>query len=272
MRRASLLARGHPERSAGFLTASMFPVLSIFGVSLQPLLLACGVLAAIATAERLAVNIRVAPQRIATAAILGLLSIFLGERLILFARNWRELVAHPLWMVGLISVRDPRLFYAGAAIALLVCAVYLLATRIALRRAAGALVPAALLLLAFVHAGYFAAGAEPGRVTSAHWGVVYTSWVAHALYGTPLYTRLFPVAPILAVGYALLALAGAIAAIRRRESTGFLLLGAGLLTVLVPQFALRWTGEPMLLGVFTWVQAAGVLTTVAGSLLLLAER
>ena len=250
----------------------MFPVLRVFGVAslpLQPILLACGVLAALAVAERLAARLGLQPERISTAAILGLCSIFFGERLILFAGNWRELIAHPLWMIGLVSVRDPRLFYAGAAMALAVCWLYLRRRRVSLRRAAAALLPASLLLLAFVHAGRFAVGAEPGRIAPPTWGIITTNRTAHVLYGAPLGTPIFPVAAWLSMAYGLLALAGAWAATRGRQSLGPVLLVAGLITVLAGQLTLRWPGQPMVLNVFTWPQTGGVLTTIVGALLLL---
>ena len=248
----------------------MFPSLHIFSfsLSLQGLLLGCGVLAAFATAERLATRLRLPPDRIWTAALLAGVSLFVGERLLLFVQGWRDFLAHPLWMLGLLTVRDERFFYAGAVLAVLVCGAYLLAHRIPLRRAADCLLPALGLMLAFVHAGYFAAGAEPGRVTTAHWGVVSTNRVAHALYGTPLHVPLIPVAAWAAAGYALVTLAAVAAAVRGRSASGLFLLEAGLLTVLLGQFALHWAGEPMVFGVFTWAQSAGILSTVAGAGLL----
>ena len=252
----------------------MFPTLPIFSflsVSTQSLLLGCGVLSALGTAERLAVRLRLPADRIWTAALLAGASLFLGERLLLFVRGWRDFLAHPLWMLGLLSVRDTRLFYAGVTLALLVCAAYLLACRIALLRAADALLPATGLLLAFVQAGYFAAGAEPGRMTTARWGLVSTNRVARALYGTPLHVPLIPVAAYACVAYALVALVAAWQAARGRSCAGFLLLAAGLLTVLLGQLLLRWAGEPMIFGVFTWAQGAGVVSALAGAGLLLAR-
>ena len=231
-----------------------------------------GVLAALATAERLAIRQRLPEGRIWTAALLGLVSLFIGERLLLFARSWRDFLAHPLWMLGLLSVRDMRLFYAGAALGAAVCAGYLAAARIPLSRAASALLPAAGLLLAFVHAGYFAAGSHPGRMAMGWPGVVVTNRTAHALYGTPLGVRLIPVAAYAAVGYALISLLAVWIAIRERSNAGAFLLLSGVWAVLMGQMEMRWIGEPMLLGVFTWAQGAGVVSALVGSGLLLFTR
>ena len=236
---------------------------SQFTSALQPVLVACGALVAIATAERLAACQRIAqPQRIGTAATLGLTGVFFGERFLLFARAWRTFIAHPLWMLGLITVRDPRFFYGGAALALAIVTLYLLSARLPLRRAANAMLPAALLLLAFVHAGAPFAGAEPGWATAAQWGA------AHALYGMPLFSRFVPIAAMRSAGYAALALAGTIAVRQGREAVGLLLLLSGILTVLAGQLALQRPGQLMVLGVFTWQQAAGVCCAVAGAALL----
>ncbi len=252
----------------------MFPSISLFGfvsLSTQSLLLALGVLAALATAERLAARLHLRADRVWNAAALGGVSLLLGERLLLVVRGWRDFLAHPMWMLGLLAVRDQRLFYAGAGFGILVCAAYLLASRVSPARAADALLPAAGLLLAFVQAGYLAAGAEPGRVTVARWGLVSTNRVAHALYGTPLHVPLVPVAAYGCVGYAVAALVATWQAARGRSSAGFFLLAAGLLTVLLGQMELRWAGEPLLLGVFTWMQGAGVVSTCVGAGLLLRQ-
>lgn len=253
----------------------MFPSFRLpghFSISLESLLLACGVLAALAAAERLASKLRLRPDHIWNAAALAGVSLVAGERFILFAQSWHDFLAHPRWMLSLLSIRDPRLSYAGAALALLASTSYLLYQRVPLLRAADATSPAVALLLAFVHAGYFAAGAEPGRLCSARWGLVSTNRIAYAIYGTPLHVPLIPVAAYLSLGYALIALTSAALAARGRAVAGAVLLGAGLLTVLLGQLALHWSGEPMVLGVFTWAQTAGVLSTLSGAMLLLLRR
>ncbi len=243
---------------------------SLFSQSLLP---ALGVLAALAAAERLASRLRLQSDRIWTAAVLGGICVFAGERLLLIFGNWRAYLAHPFWMLGLRSVRDERLFYAGILFASLVCVLYLLSRRIPLLRAAEALLPAGSLLLAFVHAGYLLAGAEPGKTITAHWAarwsITYGDRTAHALYGTPLHVPLNAVAAYAAVGYALLALAGAALAARGRSSAGLTLLGDGLLAVLLGQLQLRLPGAPMILNTYSWAQAAGVLSALGGAGLLL---
>ncbi len=239
----------------------------------QGLLPALGVLAALAAAEKLASKLRLQPDRIWTAAVLSGTCVFIAERLLLIFGNWRAYLAHPFWMLGLRSVRDERLFYAGVLFAGLICILYLFGRRIPLLRAAEALLPAGSLLLAFVHAGYLLAGAEPGKTITAHWAarwsIMYRDCTAHALYGTPLHVPLIPVAAYAAVGYALLALAGAALAARGRSSAGFTLLGGGLLAVLLGQLQLQLPGAPMILHTYSWAQAAGVLSALGGAALLL---
>ena len=253
----------------------MFPVFPFFGfisIQAQGLLLALGLLAALYTAERLAACVRVRPDHVWSAAAYGLFAVFVGERLPLFLHGWRGYLAHPTWAVALLSVRDGRLFFLGALIGVLVCTGTLLLYRVSLPRAARALLPAAGLLLAFVHAGYFAVGAEPGRVTRAHWGVVNTSRVAHALYGTPLDVRLIPVAAIASIGFAIIALVASVLAVRGRANAGVFLLSAGVLTVVLEQLTLRWPGEPLVAGLFSWPQAAGIASILLGAILLLRTR
>ncbi len=245
---------------------------SLLGLPLAPVLLLCGVLAAIAMAERLARQTQIPPRPIGNALLLGLATIFFGERLLLFLAAWRDFLAHPLWMAGLITVRDARLFFMAAAFALAACAAYITRMQIPLARAAAALLPSTLLLLAFAHAANFVAGSEPGRVTTSGWGIVSTDRMAHALYGTPLLVPSFPVAAWLSCGFALLALLGIWATTRpagtsflkRGEATGCLLLGAGLLTLMGGQLLLHVPGSPLLLDIVTWPQAAGTLTAIAG--------
>lgn len=252
----------------------MLPSLPLFGhvtFSFSALLLACGVLAALATIERLAPRQRLRSDHLWTAAVLALISLFLGQRLVLFLRDWHSFLAHPLWMVGLVSIRDFRLFYAGAAIALVGTLAYLRLRRCRLLPAANVLLPGALLLLAFVHASYFAAGAEPGLRTSLRWGLVCTSRLAAQLYGTPLHIPLVPVALYASLGYALLALTATAAAARGRNGFPAHLLAAGLLTVVFGQLHMRWPGEPLLLGIFTRAQGAGIACCAVGAAFLLSR-
>ena len=247
----------------------MFPYLLIFGFAVPTpgLLLGCGLLAALATAERLAAKLRLPPNRVWTAAVLGTVSLPLGERLVLFAASWQDFVAHPTWMLGLLAIRDSRLFYAGVCLALVVVSGYLRACHVPLGRATEALAPAATSMLAFAHASYFAEGAEPGRVCAPRWGVVCGNHMAQALYGTPLGVPLIPVAAYACAGYAVAALAGAWTA--GRSGTGVVLLLGGLVAVLAGQGAIAWAGEPLVLGVFTWAQAAGAVSTMLGAGVLL---
>jgi prolipoprotein diacylglyceryltransferase len=250
----------------------MFPSIHLFGIltfSVQSLLQACGVLTALAVVERLALRQRLRPDHLWTAAVLLGISLFLGERLILLLRSWHDFLAHPLWMLGLLSVHDPRLFDAGVAIALAVGCLYLLARRIALSRAASVLTPAVLLLLAFVHAGYFAAGAQPGRITSHRWGLVSTNRFALAAYGTPLHVPLIPVAAWACLGYTLIALFAEALAARGRNAFAAPIFAAGLLTVLLGQLELHWTSQLLILGIFTWTQALAIAWTLLGAALLL---
>ncbi len=251
------------------------PIFSRFSLSFEHLLLACGVLAALATVERLAPKLRLRSDRLWNAAVLAGVTVFAGERLLLLIHGWRDFAAHPfaqlfasaLQILRPIVSPEPALFYAGAALALLCCTLYLVRHRVPLLRAADALLPGLGVLLAFQQASYFAAGAEPGRITSPRWGIVSTDPAALALYGTPLHVPLLPVAAWASLCYAAIALIAVGMAARGRSTSGFFLLMAGLVAVLLGQ--LHRPGEPMLLGIFTWAQTTGVLSTFAGACLLL---
>jgi len=218
----------------------------------------------------------------------GLLTLFLGERMLVIAFNLRDFLAHPFWMLGLTVVRDERYLLGGALLAICSCAGYVVAWRLDRRAVLDALAPGAGFALGCLSLGALAAGADFGRPAPEPWGIVYTSQVAARLNGTPLGVPLVPVAlyaALLYFGISALAvwrlLPGRLRAgpdsqpapgsrtTRYARQPGdvaaFWLFAAGLGTVLLGQLRYRLPGEALLANAFTPSQALGILGVFASA-------
>jgi phosphatidylglycerol:prolipoprotein diacylglycerol transferase len=243
--------------------------------STDGVLAALGLLAGLQLSCSLAPKLGVAPDRIWTLGFVMLASLFLGQRLLVIAFNLRDFIDHPFWMLGLTLVRDERYFYAGALLALCAGAGYISAWRLPWLRVADCLAPGAGLALVFSSLGNLAAGADVGVVTSAHWGIIYTSRIAARTSGTPLGVPLLPLALYSALAQAGIAAVALLLILRvgrartTGHATGFWLFTAGLATVLLEQLRYRFPGELLLADVFTPAQSLGILAVAAGAALLL---
>ena len=90
----------------------MYPVLFHIGAVYIPsygAIAAVGVLFALLLAQRLAAIMGIAPQHIWNLSILGLCAALIAARLLLIAFNWRDLLAHPMWMLGLAMIHNPQI-------------------------------------------------------------------------------------------------------------------------------------------------------------------
>ncbi len=239
-------------------------------VPTQGLLAAIGLVGGLLLACSLAARCRVDPDRIWNLGLTGLLTLFLGERLLVILFNLRDFLAHPFWMLGLTVVRDERYFYGGALLALITCAGYVVAWRLDRRAVLDALAPGAGFALACLSLGALASGANFGRPTTAAWGIVYTSQAAARLNGTPLGVPLVPVALYAAVMHFGLA-AGAAWLVMRAGRPGvasaFWLFSAGLGTVLLGQLRYRLPGELLVANAYTPAQAVGILAVLFSGVL-----
>ena len=259
----------------------MHPILFHLGrvtVSTEGVLVAFGLLAGLQLACLLGTRSGLDPDRLWNLGLLSLLTLFLSERMLVIACNLRDFIDHPLWMLGLATVRDERYFYGGVLLAICAGVGYLLAWRLPWRSVLDALAPGASLALGCASLGALAAGSNFGRPTTAAWGITYTSRVAARTSGTPLGIPLAPVALYAAILYLLLAAWGTGAA-RGKTSVrgsrpkgsvaGWWLFTAGLGSILLAQLRYPSANEPLVLAAFTPDQSLGILAVLAGAALLL---
>ncbi len=141
------------------------------------------------TARRLGLN----PEKLWDLGIVGVLSALVVPRILLILLNWNDFRAHPLWMLGLLSVRSQRALFGGLAVAIGICAAYARLIRLPFRRTLDAIAPAFALGLSIASIGDFVAGSHFGTPTNLPWAVTNTSRLASLWNHTPLGTPLHPV-------------------------------------------------------------------------------
>lgn len=174
----------------------MYPRLLQFGHIAIP---TYGVLAAIALIASLALAMFTArrltldPNKIWNLSLIGIFTALLGSRLLLILVHFHDFLAHPFWMLGLVTIRGRGVFYGSVLLAICACIGYIFANRLPLRRTLDCLAPSAALGLAIGSLGAFAAGSDYGAPTNQPWGVIYRHGLAALWSGTPLGIRLHPV-------------------------------------------------------------------------------
>jgi len=154
---------------------------------------AIALIAALAMAAHTARRLALDPNKIWNLSIIGIFTALLGSRLLLVLFHLRDFASHPIWMLGLVTIRSRGIFYGGVALAICACLGYIFANRLPLRRTLDCLAPAAALGLAITNLGALAAGSNYGMPTDKPWGVVYKHGLAALWSGTPLGIRLHPV-------------------------------------------------------------------------------
>jgi phosphatidylglycerol:prolipoprotein diacylglycerol transferase len=155
------------------------------------------------TARRLSLD----PEKVWDTGIAGVLAALVAPRLVLIFTHWQDFRAHPVWMLGLVSVRSPLAVSVGSALALTVFAAFLYFARLPFRATLDAFAPGVACGAAIYWVGAFLAGSSFGTPTSLPWAVTYTSRLASIWSHTPLGTPLQPVQIYFAlVAAALLAL------------------------------------------------------------------
>ncbi len=251
----------------------MHPILFHLGrlaIPTDGVLVAFGLLAGLQLASLVAPRCGLVPDRVWNLGLISLLALFLGQRMLVILFNLRDFLDHPIWMLGLTEVRDERYFYGGALLALGAGAGYITAWRLRWLAVLDSLAPGAGLALACLSFGSLAAGADFGRATTAHWGIVYTSRVAARTAGTPLGIPLIPVALYAGLLYLVAASVAAWLVLRASfpgAGSGFWLFTAGLGTVLLEQLRYPQPGEPLVLGCLTPVQALGAAAVILACVL-----
>jgi phosphatidylglycerol:prolipoprotein diacylglycerol transferase len=253
---------------------AVHPVLFKVGALLIPsygVLAAAGVLLALFLAQRTARKVRISPHHIWNVCVLALCSGLLGSRLLLIAVNWRDLLQHPLWMLGLAMIHNPLVAAAGAAAGIIAAALYARVQRMPLLATLDALAAPVALATACEQAGTLLAGSGYGTETSVPWRVTYTSTLAARWSGAPLGVAVHPVQAYAALGFLSLAVLLLIWLPVRRQAgdvAGLGLMGAGVV-VFVTELWRDPEGRGSVFGGFMNIpQIVAVMMVMAGALIL----
>ncbi len=123
--------------------------------------------------------------------VIAVLVFLLSARLILVAAHLRDFLGHPLWMLGLTTIRGPWITLAAAVVAGLAALLYLGTHGLHLRSVLDCYAPGVALAAALFSAGDLLSGSGYGR--PAGWGLVFHSLQAQRWAGTPLGVPLYPV-------------------------------------------------------------------------------
>lgn len=256
----------------------MHPVLFHIGNLLIPsygALAAVGVLLALALAQHTARVTKLPGNHIWNLCVTALFAALVGARLLLVMVNWRDLLRHPVWMLGLATIHHPLVAAAGLFCGGLAGAAYARWQHLPLLTTADALAAPLALFAAVEQLGALLAGAGFGAETSAPWAIVYTNPLAARWSGAPLGVPVHPVQAYAALGA--LGLAGLLLVLlplrkQAGDISGIALLDAGAI-VFATEFWRDWEGRGKLLGgVLDGPQAAAVVMVVGGALLLLERK
>jgi phosphatidylglycerol:prolipoprotein diacylglycerol transferase len=254
------------------------PVLLPIGSILIPAygaLAALGVLLALFLAQRTARITGVDTGHVWNLCIVALFAALLGQRLLLVALNWNDLLRHPSWVLGLGMVHHPLLGAAGALAGAGSALLYARWKRLRLGTTADALAAPLALGLAFEQMGALLAGSGYGTEATVRWAVTYTNPLAARWSGTPLGIPLHPVQAYAALAFLTLSiLLLAVLPARRQEGdvAGGFLLGAGVSVFLTELWRDPVGRGTMLGGALDGPQVAAVLFVLAGGLVLLEHK
>ncbi len=174
----------------------MYPRLFQLGSIAIPtagVLTATAIVVALFTARITAQRLELDPEKVWDLGIVGVLTALFAPRLILIFANWKDFIAHPLWLIGVLRVRSEVALLSGIAAAIVIMGVFVVFTRMPLRRTLDALAPSLALGFAIASLGAFAGGANFGTPTNLPWAVTYTSRLASLWNGAPIGTPLHPV-------------------------------------------------------------------------------
>ncbi len=256
----------------------MHPVLINFGALLIPsygAMAAVGVLAALLLAQRTARMAVVSPAHVWNVCVIALVSALLGSRLLLVALNWRELLAHPLWMLGLATIHNPWIAGAGVVIGALAGLGYMRWQRMPAMATLDALAAPLSVGLACEQVGALLAGAGYGTEATVPWAVTYTDPLAQRWSGTPLDIPLHPVQAYAACAYLLMAVALLVGLPIRRQPgdvAGVALMGMGVL-LYVTEFWRDPEGRGSVLhGALDAPQVAAIVLVLLGARLLRSRK
>lgn len=252
----------------------MHPVLFHIGAILIPsygVLAAVGVLLGLLLVQRLARIVQVSPQHVWNLSIVALCSALIAARLLLVLVNWRDLLQHPMWMLGLAMIHNPLLAGAGVLAGLIAAWVYAWRAKLPLAAAADALAAPVALALACEQIGSLMAGSGFGIDAAIPWAITYTNPLAARWSGAPLGVPVHPVQAYAAFGLLTLAIAlTAVVYLRRRpgDAAGIGLVGGGIVLFLTEIWR-GWEGRGVLLhGRIDGPQIVAVVLVLLGAFVL----
>lgn len=270
-----------PKPSLGSDPPSVYPFLRVhpvlfhigaFVVPSYGALAAIGVLLALMLALHTARKIHIDPNRIWTLCIIALFTALIGSRLLLIVANWTVLRRHPLWMLSLAMIHHPLIAAIGAAIALVIAAVYATASHLPYRATADVLAAPIAIGLAFEQIGALLAGSGYGTGAQVPWAITYTDPLAARWSDAPLGIPVHPVQAYAAFSFFLIALALVLWLPHRRQNgdlAGLFLIATGVVTY-ITEFWRDPIGRGALFhGVLKAPQAAAIILVVTGAILLL---
>lgn len=274
--RNELSRRPHCLRAVSF--PLVHPVLFHIGALLIPsygAMTALGLVLALVLAQRTARTVGVAPAHVWNLCVLALFAALIGARILLVLVNWRDVVKHPLWIVGLATIHHPLLIAAGALIGGLAAYLYARTKHLPMLATADALAAPIALGAACEQIGALLAGSDYGNDTHLPWAVVYTDPLAARWSGAPLGVPLHPAQAYAAVAFLTLSILLLVILPARRkagDAAGVALMGAGL-AVYVTEIWRDWEGRGAVLkGALDGPQIAAIVMVLAGALLLREPR
>ena len=236
---------------------------------------AAGVLLALVVAQRTARTAGISPHHIWNLCVLALFGALVGSRLLLVLMNWRDLLRHPLWLLGLATIHHPLLAAAGALIGAIIAGLYARWQPLPLASTADALAAPVALGLACEQFGALLAGSGFGKGAQVPWAIKYRDPLAFRWSGAPLGIPLHPVQAYAALSFLTLAVLLAVWLPVRRQAgdvAGVGLLGAGI-AIYFTEFWRDWEGRgDILRGALDGPQLVAILFVLAGGLVLRSRK
>lgn len=226
-------------------------------------------------AQRTARAVGVQPQHVWNLCVIALCAALVGARLLLVIVNWRDLVKHPLWMLGLAMIHHPLLAAAGVLIGAIAGLIYARWQGMPLRSTLDALAAPIAVGFACEQAGALLAGSGYGIEASVRWAITYASPLAARWSGAPLGVAVHPVQAYAGIAYATIALfLLVLMPVRAQEGD---IAGIGLLSGGVALYVTEFWRDPegrglLLNGAIDGPQIVAVVLVIAGAFLLLERR